>query len=156
MNDTVSGTPSPSIINQLIVYADVHSAFGLMSLDDPAVIAGTATDGQPFFSKPVTLDMDTPMPMKRGAGQLGVDATSSSSVGLMRSASTGTGLSSLAGGALQTPSRELDNREMRDFWKQYMRTPLSGPMDGRLEFGMMQSSKGAMTPGSGYRRQRVA
>ncbi|KAF8193414.1 hypothetical protein BJ912DRAFT_924589 [Pholiota molesta] len=47
---------------------DVHSAFGLMSLDDPNVIAGLSIDGQPFFSDPAAAhnqDLSTPMPMKR-------------------------------------------------------------------------------------------
>ena len=69
---------------------EFSSAFGLLSLDDPNVIAGLTTDGTPFFDDPnqahnstttgstttsdvVQLgvaDMDTPMPMKGGSGQL--------------------------------------------------------------------------------------
>ncbi|KAH9482002.1 hypothetical protein JR316_0006532 [Psilocybe cubensis] len=131
---------------------EFSSAFGLMSLDDPNVIAGLAVDGQPFFSDPehahnqqaqaqaqarlLGQDMDTPMPMKQessagGLLQLPLDTK------------------------LQTPSRDTDTRELREFWKQYMRTPLSGP-GPVLGMGDVQggtSSKGTTTP---YRRQRVA
>ncbi len=51
--------------------------------------------------------------------------------------STGTG----------TPAREADTRELRDFWKQYMRTPLTGPE------GMAPTPGVSGVPGS---RKRVA
>ena len=46
-----------------------------MSLDDPNVIAGITTDGTPFFDDPNQAhnqagDVDTPIPLKGGAGQL--------------------------------------------------------------------------------------
>lgn len=80
------------------------ATFGLLSLDDPNVMAGLATDGQPFFSGLT--------PFASGNGP---------------------------GGLLQTPTQDLiaqlkgaggregENKEMRDFWKMYLRTPLSGP-----------------------------
>lgn len=109
----------------------MHDAFGLMSLDDPAVLAGMAADGQPFFSDPHAAhnqDMDTPMPTKRLGG---------------------------AAGAMQLhlppmPSREQDTRELRDFWRQYMRTPLSGPA--------LDAATASVLPGLGGsgQRKRVA
>ncbi|KIL65788.1 hypothetical protein M378DRAFT_186372 [Amanita muscaria Koide BX008] len=80
------------------------SEFGLMSLDDPNVLAGLASDGAPFFSDDAmsTLGADdpnqTPMPAKQ-----------------------------LRSNAVSTPSKEAEIRELREFWKQYIRTPLSGP-----------------------------
>ncbi|OCH86065.1 hypothetical protein OBBRIDRAFT_814777 [Obba rivulosa] len=86
------------------------SAFGLMSLDDPAVLAGLSADGPQFFSE---LD-----------GREGNSSHNSSTKSLLN------GLS------LQTPTQDIigalgkrtseDTREMREFWKMYMRTPLTG------------------------------
>ncbi|KAF7976797.1 hypothetical protein HWV62_5650 [Athelia sp. TMB] len=81
------------------------SAFGLMSIDDPAVLHGLAADGAPFFSS-AAMQMPpgdpnaTPMPPK-GAGARG----------------------------LVTPGlrREEETRELREFWKQYInQTPGTG------------------------------
>ncbi|KZT06104.1 uncharacterized protein LAESUDRAFT_743565 [Laetiporus sulphureus 93-53] len=78
------------------------SAFGLMSLDDPNVLAGLSTDSAPFFSN-----------MTPGAG-----GTSS----LNFATPTQDILSALKAG-----KNDMDSKEMRDFWKMYVRTPLSGP-----------------------------
>ena len=81
------------------------SAFGLMSLDDPNVLAGLATDGQPFFSG---------LPFTPGA--------SGGQSGLSLATPTQDLIAQLKGG------REGgESKEMRDFWKQYLRTPLTGP-----------------------------
>ncbi|KII84332.1 hypothetical protein PLICRDRAFT_57740 [Plicaturopsis crispa FD-325 SS-3] len=115
------------------------SAFGLMSLDDPAVLAGLATDGAPFFSN-AALNMppgdpnSTPMPAALQQQQQQ--------------------RSRLPNGVpmppLPTPgaNRETELRELRDFWKTYMRTPLSGPGPSALE----QQGQ-TLAPG---RRPRVA
>ncbi|KAF9526391.1 hypothetical protein CPB83DRAFT_467138 [Crepidotus variabilis] len=134
-----------------------------MSLDDPAVIAGIANDGQPFFSESeqthdgllttdVGPDLDTPMPLKRGAGQLHMPAA--------QRPSTATGVPSnsfaaLGAGGLPTPSRELDTKELKDFWKEYMRTPLTGPHDP-LAGGSNGSPTKTVSSPAGYRRQRVS
>ncbi|KZP15058.1 hypothetical protein FIBSPDRAFT_935430 [Athelia psychrophila] len=77
------------------------SAFGLMSIDDPDVMRGLAADSAPFFSS-AAMNMApqdpniTPMPPKDGRG---------------------------GGGApLRTPGlgREMETRELREFWKQYI------------------------------------
>ncbi|EMD33339.1 hypothetical protein CERSUDRAFT_117959 [Gelatoporia subvermispora B] len=88
------------------------SAFGLMSLDDPAVLAGLSADGPQFFSE---LD---------GRDVSGDGHSSSTSKNI------------LSGLNLQTPTQDIiaalgkrtseDTREMREFWKMYMRTPLTG------------------------------
>ncbi|TFK93844.1 hypothetical protein K466DRAFT_510997 [Polyporus arcularius HHB13444] len=81
------------------------SAFGLMSLDDPNVLAGLQNDGQPFFSG---------MPFTPGA--------SGNGNGLSFPTPTPDLIAQLksAGG------REgMDSKEMRDFWKMYLKTPLT-------------------------------
>ncbi|PFH47996.1 hypothetical protein AMATHDRAFT_42559 [Amanita thiersii Skay4041] len=89
------------------------SAFGLMSLDEPEMLAGLSTDGAPFFSNNAltTLGADdpnqTPMPSKQPEQASSQNQRSHP--------------------AASTPSREAEIRELRDFWKQYIRTPLSGP-----------------------------
>jgi hypothetical protein len=78
------------------------SAFGLMSLDDPAVLAGLAADSQPFFSTlGGALQTPTPARERERAG---------------------------AGGVFPAGDRDRDAelRDLREFWRQYMRTPLSG------------------------------
>ncbi|PPQ92094.1 hypothetical protein CVT25_008260 [Psilocybe cyanescens] len=142
---------------------EFSSAFGLMSLDDPNVIAGLAVDGQPFFSDPehahnqqarhgsgdlLGQDMDTPMPMKQ----------ESSAGGLLQLPASGLDAKLPP---LPTPSRETDTRELREFWKQYMRTPLSGPGPAASGLGLGESNASSTTTASNkgvppYRRPRVA
>ena len=150
-----------------------------MSLDDPNVIAGIATDGTPFFDDPnqahnqarstatatsgsttTTSDVDTPMPLKGGSGQLQL-------LSVEESHHQKFPLSATAGAAGDTPSREKDSKELKEFWKQYMRIPLSGseilplmpgsegvtPSGGNASKATNMSGPG---PGPGYRRQRVA
>lgn len=100
------------------------STFGLMSLDDPNVLAGLATDGVPFFSAQGmklsgSEDPDaTPIaPPRSGGPQQHPHQRKINSA----SASTG----SLP---LSTPARDIDMQELNKYWKQYIRTPLSGPM----------------------------
>ncbi|KZT22412.1 hypothetical protein NEOLEDRAFT_1243965, partial [Neolentinus lepideus HHB14362 ss-1] len=81
------------------------SAFGMMSLDDPNVLAGLSNDAPPFFSSEMNL------PQHGGENEPTPSANSN--------------------GNLKTPStRETETRELRDFWKQYMRTPGSGGGSG--------------------------
>ena len=78
-----------------------------------------------------TADMDTPMPMKRISG----------------------GLLQFSGAAqLSTPSREGDTKELREFWRAYMHTPLSDAGGG--ESGRDSNKATPLAPG-GYRK-RVA
>jgi hypothetical protein len=149
-----------------------------MSLDDPNVGGGIEPDGEAFFSDPAqahnrdpagsgstrttttttssssiesrgrphttsdtnantnAADMDTPMPMKRTSG------------GLLHFSSAA---------PLSTPSREGEAKELREFWRAYMHTPLSDSGGG--ESGK-DSSKGtplaASGGGAGGYRKRVA
>ncbi|KAF8149122.1 hypothetical protein B0H34DRAFT_195969 [Crassisporium funariophilum] len=151
-----------------------------MSLDDPNVIAGIANDGTPFFSNqghhqtqdPATgldiaidvqqqqqnmmnpemgeANMDTPMPMKRGSGQLQLPS-------LEGGVNGGQKFNMLMGG-MPTPGRDADTRELRDFWKQYMRTPLSGPGPSPLDLSASPAngSNNNKTSPTSYRRPRVA
>jgi hypothetical protein len=212
------------------------SAFGLMSLDDPAVLAGLATDGTPFFSHlsamtgpqlqqsrapqdpaaaaVVGLPLDevglgtglgmrndpdaTPMPIGEAQAMGLVGPPSSTSNGPPPAAppassfsspqhhfprtrpSTGQGRSGATanwnlspgggGGELGTPGREAETKELREFWKAYMRTPLSGPgaaSGGLLAVGSPTHSDmpfpihnnnvaSSSSPNGGYRRQRVS
>ncbi|KAF5359728.1 hypothetical protein D9756_002889 [Leucocoprinus leucothites] len=137
----------------------VSSAFGLLSLDDPNLFPGLATndDSAPSFFPPQegmslsASDMNmpltgltsddpdaTPMPLKENSSTAG--AATSSLGPPTRSAS------------VSGASRDGDLRELREFWKQYMRTPLSGPgpADGS---GPSASQQNPMSP---PRRPRVA
>ena len=117
-----------------------------MSLDDPNVLAGLSTDGTPFFSGAILggqhfPDTDgTPMPMKLGSDQS--QLVSQQQLGR-------------SSGAVPTPSRESDTRELREFWKAYMRTPLTGPGPDAVSAEGGAGSAPAQTPIS-YRRSRVA
>ncbi|EPS93659.1 hypothetical protein FOMPIDRAFT_1026454 [Fomitopsis schrenkii] len=75
------------------------SAFGLLSLDDPNVLAGLANDSTPFFSN-----------LTPGASGLYLPTPTQDLLA-----------------ALKTGKSDSDSKEMRDFWKMYVRTPLSGP-----------------------------
>ena len=127
-------------------------------------MAGISTDGTPFFDDPNqahnqarpsttsnstttsnVVDMDTPKPMRGGSRQLQLISLEGSLPGQRFSATS--------------PSKERDSKELKEFWKQYMRLPLTGS-------GMLSSegvtpnenaSKAANTSsGAGYRRPRVA
>ncbi|KAJ4478428.1 hypothetical protein J3R30DRAFT_3404473 [Lentinula aciculospora] len=187
--------------------AGFSNAFGLLSLDDPAVIAGLANDGAPFFSHLNHLGVDshlnnppgstgtglalrndpdaTPMPIgeAQAMGLVGPGVVPNPTISSTSShqpqhfprgrPSTGHGRNSNWGpgntGDLGTPGRETETRELREFWKAYMRTPLSGP--GGTAGGMLgahpdmhllspggnlngNSSSGAAA--SPYRRQRIS
>ncbi|EIW83618.1 hypothetical protein CONPUDRAFT_88151 [Coniophora puteana RWD-64-598 SS2] len=117
------------------------SAFGLMSIDDPNVLAGLSTDGAPFFSNAAMINRPhspnaTPMPPKPPSQQ---------GQGVARLGERG-GLSN-SQIPLPTPgaNRDAETRELRDFWKAYMRTPLSGP---HAAVDMVP-----LTPGGGGRRR---
>ncbi|KAI0750292.1 hypothetical protein C8Q80DRAFT_1270012 [Daedaleopsis nitida] len=86
------------------------ASFGLMSLDDPAVMAGLANDGQPFFS-----------------GLTPFASGSSGSGGLF-----GTPTQDLIAQLKSAGGREGENKEMRDFWKMYLKTPLTSSGSGLL------------------------
>ncbi|KAG2147734.1 uncharacterized protein EDB93DRAFT_1085348 [Suillus bovinus] len=114
--DSVSSTSAPESHDQ---QPDEHSgvgeggfssAFGLMSIDDPNVLAGLSTDGVPFFSN-AAMNMRphspnvTPMPPKALSQQQLRDRGMSLS-------------------ALPTPGLGRDNDFM---WRAFIRTPMSGP-----------------------------
>ena len=141
-----------------------------MSLDDPNVIAGIATDGTPFFDDPNQAhnqarsatsgsttaselggnDVDTPMPMKRGSGQLQLPSS-------LEGGSQKFPIST-AGGVENGSTTERDSREMKEIWKQYMRFPLSGSemLTSMSGSEVVTPSGIGSKPGPGYRRQRVA
>lgn len=168
------------------------SAFGLMSLDDPNVLAGLANDSAPFFSAlqgTFAHDNDAHSANSSSTSlhsEVSNDASSQTSLTSQSSvgSSGGMGLSlptptpeliaSLkSGGLLSAGGREaLDSKELREFWKQYMRTPLTGPGANtplfplqtptgpgqQLGVGMAGSSTGAGAgrPSPSRRHSRVA
>lgn len=124
------------------------SAFGLMSLDDPNVLAGLANDSAPFFSalnqythaeggshsaNSSSTSLHTEGSINDGASQTSHTSQSSigssGNLGLSLPTPTPELIASLkSGGLLSAGGREaLDSKELREFWKQYMRTPLTGP-----------------------------
>ncbi|KAH7910518.1 hypothetical protein BJ138DRAFT_1008683 [Hygrophoropsis aurantiaca] len=119
------------------------SAFGLMSIDDPNVLAGLSTDGVPFFSSaamnlPPHSPNATPMPPKQ------------QHVNQHNNNHRDRGLS-LSAVPLPTPgaNRDAETRELRDFWRAYMRTPLSGSGPNSLDIS------GGLMPQSPNQRRRV-
>jgi len=126
-----------------------------MSLEDAKVLAGLAADGAPFFSHAaigmdVNTDPDaTPMPMQMDQGPSGHLSHSQheQSSRLHKASSHSHVQWSSPVQSFPPPSRErdkdVDTRELRDFWRDYMHTPLSGP-------GLTDSPGGGM-----YRRPRV-
>jgi hypothetical protein len=114
------------------------SAFGLMSIDDPNVLAGLSTDGVPFFSS-VAMNMRphspnaTPMPPKTLSQQQ-----------QQQNRDRGMSLS-----ALPTPGISRDGGDV--LWRAFMRTPMSGPHPANSEsVGTMPQSP------AGRRRVRVS
>jgi hypothetical protein len=108
------------------------SAFGLMSLEDANVLAGLATNAVPFFSDASMYTHDphaTPMPAKPHSGHH-----------RNHTYDGGTPISLLTPGS----TREAETRELREFMKSYMRTPLTG------------SDPSSLGPTSPARRVRVA
>lgn len=104
-----------------------------MCLDDPNAMASMSTDGAFFSNDALGVLTDDP-------NQTPVPLLPESKV------------------QRQTPSKEAEIRELREFWKQYIRTPLSGP-------GPICSGNDASSPHtqrhhpsspSAYRRPRVA
>jgi hypothetical protein len=138
------------------------SAFGLMSLDDPAVLAGLASDSEPFFSVLNTGNFGAETNYARSHMSANSSTTSLSDASLhsnndpnshasssSNDPSNAQGSNSLSlptptpdliaslrnGGLLSAGGREVfDSKELREFWKQYMRTPLTGPGGGNSLF----------------------
>ncbi|CAL1715925.1 unnamed protein product [Somion occarium] len=131
------------------------SAFGLMSLDDPAVLAGLQSDGAPFFSNVPTQGHSqhtNPSDMNDDQGRSQRSSFSSTT------SYTGSGVTSGMGGLSQNnrplsqphqhnntnnnnnnngslpfPSMSTplsSKEELKEFWRQYLKTPLTGPGTG--------------------------
>ncbi|KAL4243752.1 hypothetical protein ABKN59_011035 [Abortiporus biennis] len=127
------------------------STFGLMSLDDPNVLAGLAGDGAPFFSTISADSRNSPASTgddvsSKSASDFSVDDHSrngsTTSLDSSMSSSKDDALFSFpTSGPLSANSRE----ELKEFWKQYMRTPLTGPGGPSPLFGP-SSGLGLVTP----------
>ncbi|KAI0365539.1 hypothetical protein BV20DRAFT_982539 [Pilatotrama ljubarskyi] len=115
------------------------SAFGLMSLDDPNVLAGLSNDGAPFFSG---LNSFTP----GGNSSNNQNSSSGNNIGGL---SLATPTQDLLAQLKSAGGREaLDNKEMRDFWKMYLRTPLTGPNSSGTGGGLMFPLQTPTGPGA--------
>ncbi|KAJ7581893.1 hypothetical protein C8J56DRAFT_958454 [Mycena floridula] len=149
------------------------SAFGLMSLDDPAVIAGLANDGTPFFAHHWDGDdgeSSTGQSQSQNQNQRQSQATGrfgtyedpydrGGSDGEMRDGGNSsfarppmiqrpsTGDSRRGGAFPGAAEREAETRELREFWSQYLRTPSSGPFGGVFE-GSSPHPRAAASPTS--------
>ncbi|KIY52515.1 hypothetical protein FISHEDRAFT_55876 [Fistulina hepatica ATCC 64428] len=135
------------------------SAFGLMSLDDPDVLAGLKADGTPFFSKVMTAvpqqfqaahvpqkngdfanDL-TPMPRAGAAYVNGVfegELNASFGQPLYASGEMDNGFAESSNHVaypLRSSQREAETKELRDFWKTYIRTPFSTASNDRTPLG---------------------
>ncbi|KAK7056046.1 zinc finger/binuclear cluster transcriptional regulator [Favolaschia claudopus] len=149
---------------------EFSSAFGLMSLDDPNVLAGLSQDGVPFFSGRTGLTPGAgvnagPLPplhhLRRNSLQnlhqlvppppLQYDYSGahpqSHSPPPPNSAHSHTGAMPQPPGAQTPGSREAETRELREFWKAYMRTPLTGP-PGQDALGLQTPSASTGAAGS--------
>ncbi|KAF9231345.1 hypothetical protein BU15DRAFT_24558, partial [Melanogaster broomeanus] len=122
------------------------SAFGLMSIDDPNVLAGLSSDGVPFFSN-VAMGIAphspnaTPMPTRLQQQQ-------------QQQQSRDRGMST---SALPTPglTKDADARELKDAWRTYIRTPSSGPGSAALDLSTTAAPL-AQSPTGQRRRVRVS
>ncbi|TRM59630.1 hypothetical protein BD626DRAFT_507831 [Schizophyllum amplum] len=85
------------------------SAFGLMSLDDPAVLAGLANDGTQFFSTEPAAVNGRP----RNVGFMSVDDLTP----MPRTGGLGWGVRASWVARLGEPFREAETRELKEFWK---------------------------------------
>ena len=134
--------PPPTQQPHRVGEGSFSSAFGLMSIDDPNVLAGLASDGVPFFSN---LGMGvlphspnaTPMPtrVQHPHPHQGRERP-------------------LSLGALPTPGLTkdtADTRELKDMWKTYLRSPLSGSGTATLDVAQIPQS-----PSGQRRRVRVS
>jgi hypothetical protein len=124
------------------------STFGLMSLDDPNVVAGITSDGTPFFSN------------HNGESIVGEDVLMN-----LGKVNVPDQLSSASGGISATgmTPREAEFRDLREFWKQYIRTPLTGPNSNSMSFPLATPTPNnvhgqleAPKPASGKKLARVA
>ncbi|KAF8556509.1 hypothetical protein OG21DRAFT_1506440 [Imleria badia] len=127
------------------------SAFGLMSIDDPNVLAGLSSDGVPFFSN---LGMDvlphspnaTPMPTRvqhphpHQGRDRGMSLSVLPTVGLTKDSA--------------------DTRELKDMWKTYMHSPLSGSGTAALDLSSssqpLSLAQMPHSPSGQRRRMRVS
>lgn len=128
------------------------SAFGLMSLDDPAVLAGEATDAQPFFWNIPDPTFPPPANLPSSRPQLLQRPSTSSSIPYAASFTP-------SSNRTPTASREAETRELREFWKAYLRTPLSGSLMSTPQAEQQQQhaqQHKLNTPTEGYKRQRVS
>ena len=110
-----------------------------MSLDDPNALAGISNDGAPFFSSEALSALGSDDP-----NQTPVPAQTESK--------------RRRGSTAQTPSKEAEIRELREFWKQYIRTPLSGSslMCSGNDGSSPQTQRQAAPSPFSYRRPRVS
>ncbi|KAF4562655.1 hypothetical protein EYR36_004049 [Pleurotus pulmonarius] len=135
------------------------SAFGLMSLDDPSLLAGLTSDAAPFFTNN-GMDMypgdpdATPMPPKPSTSAAITNNNSKVTSHPIQPLSANPPHGSSA-------SRDEELKVLKESWKQYLRTPLQGSTPSGLNFSFSNSGSGSgpsnsVSPGPPYRRARVS
>lgn len=137
-HDLRHSTSHPNLYNN---EGGVSSAFGLMSIDDPNVIAGLQADGPQFFSNAAMN-----MPPTQDPNATPIPKTLRDRASQMVSAS------------LPTPglAREAETRELRDIWKQYIHTPFTGSGSAVLDTAaLLPPGSRLPTSPNGSRRARV-
>ncbi|KAF9495948.1 hypothetical protein BDN71DRAFT_1589359 [Pleurotus eryngii] len=140
------------------------SAFGLMSLDDPSILAGLSNDGAPFFTSN-GMDMypgdpdATPMPPKSSTASI----TNNNNINNNNCKVTSHPIQPLSANSTHgsSTSRDEELKVLKESWKQYLRTPLQGSTPNGLNFSFSDSGSGSgpsnpVSPGPPYRRARVS
>ncbi|PSS05474.1 hypothetical protein PHLCEN_2v3756 [Hermanssonia centrifuga] len=140
------------------------NAFGLMSLDDPNVLAGLSNDAAPFFSALNGFSHEegnsVTNPTSPNSSSASLHSTDTSQSNDSHNTSITSNSSQLAL-SFPTPTPEqfasmkglLPSAGGRDgfekFWKQYMRTPLTGPSGGAPLFPLQTPTGPGQQLGSG-------
>ncbi|CAG8583638.1 14931_t:CDS:2, partial [Acaulospora colombiana] len=115
-----SHSQNPRLGNGVHHHREFSSAFGLMSLDDPAVLAGISTDGVPFFEQAVNY-----LPSGGASGPSGLLTNG-----------MGLGIPMTGEFDAQTPNtKEKDIVALREMWAAWLRDPTTGLKPDGTEMG---------------------
>lgn len=108
---------------------EFSSAFGLMSLDDAAVLAGLSSDGAPFFENQSSDGFLSHQPNGQQQQQQQQPSNGTFSSGIM-------GLTNPDPNPAQTPNtKEREMRTVREMWAAFLRDPTTGLKPDGTEMG---------------------
>ena len=109
--------------------SEFSSAFGLMSLDDAAVLAGLSSDGAPFFENHASSSEGLQNLVPSLAHQQPSSSNGTFSTGMM-------GLTNPDPNPAQTPNtKEREMRTVREMWAAFLRDPTTGLKPDGTEMG---------------------